>query len=142
MPDTRVALANALGKAKTQPDNQGHCLTTLEILAEDSLYAVRRAAYRGLAKQSATYLYQLCHSWLDSPILKLNLRAAEACGWIENLATKSGRDGFEELYQQCACHPEPNVREAVHRSWEERRHWLWAREYLGKVMRRMSRDIA
>jgi hypothetical protein len=135
----QVALANALGKVKTQQDNQGQCLASLEMLAEDSLYPVRRAAYRGLARQSVTHLYKLCDSWLDSPLLKLNLRAAEACGWIENVV-ENGKDGFDKLYRQCISHPEPNVRQAAHRSWEERRRRLWSRVYLGKVMSVEGKD--
>jgi len=134
MPDTRVALANALRKVVAPQDSQGQCLVALEMLTEDGLYPVRRAAYRGLAKQSTTYLYKLCQTWLASPFVELNLRAAEACGWIENVKPNNGQDGFAELYQQCTSHPEPGIREAVHRSWEERRQRLWSREYLGKVM--------
>ena len=140
IPDTRVALANALGKAKAHPANQGQCLAALEMLAEDSLYPVRRAAYRGLAKQSATHLYKLCQSWLTSPLLRLGLRAAEACGWLENVKTENGQDGFEELYQQCASHPESSIREAAHRSREERRQRLWSGGYLAKIMSVEGKD--
>lgn len=134
MPDARIALANALGKAQTSKDNLGRCLATLEMLVEDSFYPVRRVAYRGLSKQSATYLYRLCQSWLESPLLRLKLRAVEGCGWVENVKTEEGQDGFEVLYQKCTSHPEPSIREAIRRSWEERRKRLWARDYLSRVM--------
>lgn len=140
IPDTRVALANALGKAKVEGEDQQACLSTLEILAEDSLYPVRRAAYRGLSKQSGNYLYSLCQSWLASPILKLNLRAAEACGWVENVEANNGMDGFEKIYQRCISHVEPKVRESVLRSWEEHRQRMWAKEYLEKIINVLGKD--
>jgi len=131
MVDTRVALASALGWAQTKEENLAQCLATLEMLAEDSAFVVRRAAYRSLAKQSISHLYKLCQSWLESPILQLNLRAAEGFGWIED----SNSEWFSELYQECAVHPERTVREAAKRSWNDHRQRTWARGYLDKVMR-------
>lgn len=64
MPDLSIALANALRRAAISPDLIGECLAILEVLTEDSMYPVRRAAYRALAKHSAIHLYGLCRSWL------------------------------------------------------------------------------
>ena len=140
MSDIRVALANALGQAVSPQIDLGRCLSTLGHLAEDSLYAVRRSAYRSLAKQSVDVLYGLCTSWLDSPLLKLSLRAAEASGWIENVKLKDGQDGFEVLYATCNNHVEGAVRQAAQKSWDERRRRLWAREYLNRIKSITGKD--
>ncbi len=63
--DTLVALANAFGVMVIPTDQKTRCFTQLEKLAENSLYAVRRAAYRALANQSQEHLYQLCFSWSE-----------------------------------------------------------------------------
>ncbi|CAG0941888.1 hypothetical protein BROC_01635 [Candidatus Brocadiaceae bacterium] len=136
--DTRLDLADALGKAKIGLDKKEQCLSALQKLAGDSIYAVRRAAYRGLAKQSPQNLYSLCMSWMDSGLLSLNMRAAEACGWLENTVDKL--DAFDVVYQRCKNHPEINVREAATRSWEERRRRLWAREYLTRLINLEGKD--
>lgn len=128
MPDARVALADALGIAEPSEAGRGNCLQALEILATDSFYAVRRAAYRSIAKQSQEYLYQLCDSWGEAILLELNLRAAEACGWLDEVI--EDEKGFSLIYQKEVTHPERQVRDAAQRSWEERRKRFWARQYL------------
>jgi len=134
MADTQASLANALGMAEIEPERKIGCFSHLEKLAESGLYAVRRAAYRALAKQSQEHLYQLCKSWSDSSVLDLNIRAAEAIGWIEYTPETADRDGFSEIFVRCCVDPEPKVREAAQRARDERRKRLWARDYLAIVL--------
>ena len=128
--NTQVALANALGRVTTKPDQKNSCLGHLETLATNGNYAVRRSAYRAIAKQSQAYLYQLCQSWSGSPVLNLKIRAAEAIGWIEYTPENSDQDGFSELYTKCKIDAEPKVRDAAQRIWDERRRRFLARDYL------------
>ena len=134
MPDSRVALANAIRKANFSKEVQGQYIEILEYLTEDSIYSVRRAAYRAIAAYSQPHLSKLCQSWIESPLLKLNMRAAEAYGWVENINNDKGQDVFEELREVCLSNQEANIREAVKRSWKERRHRQWAKIYLEKVL--------
>ena len=133
MPDSKVALANSLRSAQISQDLHRQCIVMLESLVDDGMYSVRRAAYRAITKYSMEHLFNLCKSWIESPILKLNMRAAEACGWIENIASDSEQE-FEDLKSACFNHLELNVREAIKRSWKERRHRQWGRIYLEKVL--------
>lgn len=134
MADTQVALANALGGAVITPERKVLCYSHLDKLTENGLYAVRRAAYRALAKQSQEHLYQLCKSWSGSSVLNLNIRAAEAISWIEYIPETADLDGFSEIFTICSVDPEPKVREAAQRAWDERRKRLWARDYLAIVL--------
>jgi len=134
MADTQVALANALGKAVITPERKVRCYSHLEKLAENGLYAVRRAAYRALAKQSQEHLYQLCKSWSGSSVLNLKIHAAEAISWIEYTPEKADLEGFSEIFAICSVDLEPKVREAAQRAWDERRKRLWARDYLSIVL--------
>jgi hypothetical protein len=134
MPDSRVALANAIRKAIFSKEMQGQPIIILEILTEDSDYSVRRAAYRAIAAHSQAYLYNLCKSWLESPLLILNLRAAEAYGWVENIQTDKGKVAIEELKKVCFSHKDASIRATANRSWKERRHRQWAKIYLEKVL--------
>ena len=134
MPDSRVALANALGRTKVDENMLRNCLETLEILSADSMYAVRRCAYRALAKQSPKYLYALCKLWASSEDVGFTKRGGEACGWVENVITEQGLDGFTELFQSLVNHAERSVRETARHSRDERRRRNWAREYLEKVL--------
>lgn len=125
LPDSRVALADALGGAALKSSYHDNAVLQLQLLARDGQYPVRRAAYRGLARQSTEALYALCLTWANKDsTTELRLRAAEACGWLEE------EEPFEELYKGLAVDSEREVREAARRSREERRERAWAQKYL------------
>src|SRR5205085_1803162 len=92
----------------------------------DGLYAVRRAAYRGLSRQAPDALQMACDAWARSPILHLRQRAAEMCGWLSG-------DAFPEFFAILRSDPELLVRKAAERAHSERRERSWARAYLARV---------
>lgn len=139
MSDSYIALANALRTAKVSAEFTGKRLMVLESLTENGMYSVRRSAYRALATHSSVHLYGLCKSWFESPILKLNLRAAEASGWIDNV-TIDGKDGFQELQAIAISHPEANVRNAFKLSYDARRRRNWAKTYLDRILSATGQD--
>jgi hypothetical protein len=133
LPDARVALANALGEAKySEPSAQNHAVSLLLNLTRDGQYAIRRAAYRGLARQSAESLHALCATGSDeTSAIALRQRAAEAWGWL--VLNEEQSDIIRELYQKLSVDPEKSVREAIERVRQERRERVWAAEYLERV---------
>ncbi len=132
--DSRAALADALGEADLDTDSQSKAVSHLQLLAGDGQYAVRRAAYRALARQSMDALHKLCLSWSVAPSAELRQRAAEACGWLGLEQNKAERGRFEELYQELSVDREKSVREVAKRAWVERRKRHWAQQYLSIVM--------
>lgn len=84
LPDARTALADALGEATyTVPNAKKRALALLLTLIGDGQYAVRRAAYRGLARQSSQSLQALCMMWSSTTsTVELRQRAAEAWAWL------------------------------------------------------------
>jgi hypothetical protein len=133
--DSQVSLANALGNTICEIERKFRCFSHLEKLAESGTFAVRRAAYRALANQSQEHLYQLCKSWSGSSVLNIRTRAAEAMGWIEYTPEKADQDGYSEIFEIFSIDPEPMVRNAAQRAWEERRGRLWAHDYLEILLR-------
>jgi len=105
----------------------------LHLLTGDGQYAVRRAAYRSLARQSPTSLQAVCFRWSEDASVEHRQRAAEACGWLAPSAERP--DAFEALYQRLVVDPEAVVRRTAQRVWQERRERLWAEEYLVRVRR-------
>jgi hypothetical protein len=140
MPEAKVALANALRKVKYSNEKQGQCFAILEYLIENGNYSVRRAAYRSIAAHSQQHLFKLCESYSESAILKLHLRAAEAYGWIDNIKDENGNDVCEKLKKKFYENEELKVREAAKRSWKERNHRKWGKEYLAKVLAVNGKD--
>ena len=134
MPDSRVALGDALGETNLPTCLLDQAVANLQALASDGQYAARRAAFRGLARQSMDALCRLCLSWSDAPSRELRQRAAEACGWLDRSGSQDGTDAFDELYQALSIDPERTVREAARRTWEERRRRQWAAQYLSRVL--------
>ena len=134
LPDARAALADALGEATyAEPEASSKAISLLLSLTRDSKYAVRRSAYRGLARQSAVSLEAMCFAWAEAATMELRQRAAEACAW---LALSEGQpDAFGELYQRLAADPEADVRQTAERARRERRDRMWAEEYLSRVRR-------
>jgi hypothetical protein len=135
LPDSRAALADALGEASPESNVRYAAISHLQSLTRDGQYEVRRAAYRALARQSMSTLHGLCLSWssVKSPV-ELHQRAAEACGWLDGVIDEDGSDAFTGLYQTLVTDPEKSVRETAERTWKERRNRLWAEKYLSIVM--------
>jgi hypothetical protein len=134
MPDAKVALANSIRRVNWADEQKGNCLTLLEYLTEDENYSVRRAAYRSVASISQDYLYKLFSSYSESPILILNLRASEAYGWISNITDENGNDVCKLLKTKFALNIDRRIRETAKRSWKERKHREWTKDYLEKVL--------
>ncbi len=135
LPDSRVALADALSEASLESSARYAAIPHLQSLTRDGQYAVRRAAYRALARQSMSALHGLCLSWssVKSPV-ELRQRAAEACGWLDRVIDEDGSDAFTGLYQTLVTDREKSVRETAERTWKERRNRLWAEKYLSILM--------
>jgi hypothetical protein len=132
-PDGREALAIALGHLNLGNVSTANVVFTLELLAMDSFFAVRRAAFRGLARQAMSVLKELCQSWTMNTSAELAEKAAEACCWLDDGDQIGDATGFHAVYSRLAIHPDLNVREAAKRSWESRRALHWADTYLAKV---------
>jgi hypothetical protein len=133
--DSRVALADALGEARLAFDSEARALVDLTLLARDSQYAVRRAAYRGISRRSVDALRDLCALWSGASSVELRWRAAEACGWIDDEAHPNNATTFQELYRRLAADRDKVVRSAAERARQERRKRLWARHYVSIVTR-------
>ncbi len=136
LPNARAALADALGTLQEisgAADTQR--VRLLQMLTSDGQYLVRRAAYRGLQRCAAHLLQQWCWTWALSDERSLRLRAAEACAWL----LPEGEQGntYATLFRELATDSEPEVRQAVMRTRQERRKRLWAQAYLARVMQDM-----
>jgi hypothetical protein len=133
LPDARAALADALGTANYEKERlQSQAIYHLLGLMGDGLYAVRRSAYRGLARMSSHMLEAACESWAEAPSVELRQRAAEAYAWL--LGKGGLSDSVEKLHQQLVTNPERTVRQASDRAWSEGRERIWAEEYLSRVL--------
>jgi hypothetical protein len=144
LPDSRVALADALRDATVSPTVREGAIHQLTLLARDAQYAVRRAAFRAIAGQSMDALLRLCSSWSEAPSVDLRRRAAEASGWIACAGCGVDLQTSDQLHLRLAADPEPVVRDAARRAWEERRKRLWANQYLpvvGKVRGQVNQEI-
>ncbi len=83
IPDSRAALADALGEAVYSSRLVKEKATRhLLMLAGDSQYAVRRSAYRALLRLSSEDLAEVCHVYIRSADVQRRQRAAEAYGWL------------------------------------------------------------
>jgi len=133
LPDSRVALAVALGEAQVTSSLRNRVCSQLQSLAQDGQYKVRRAAFRSLARQSIDVLRRLCLSWSVASTVELRQRAAEACGWLAHMSAED-TETFEKLYQKLVTDEEKPVREAARGAWEERRQRLWTERYLSIIM--------
>jgi hypothetical protein len=130
LPAARAALADALGEATyTEPKANTSALSHLLSLTWDGLYAVRRAAYRGLSCRSYLELEAICEDWSQAPTAELRQRAAEACAWLN----RDQANLFNELYERLVADQERIVREVARRARRERRERLWAEDYLSYI---------
>lgn len=134
LPDSRVALADALGRAQLAPDSSDKVARRLKLLIDDGQYKVRRSAYRALSLQSMDALLRLCLSWAESQRAELRERAAEGCAWLNCRIGEDDTDAFETLHHKLMTDPEKSVREAASRACEERRERSWSDEYLPVVL--------
>jgi len=133
LPDAKVALADALGEAVfANPISQEKAISLLLILMKSSIYAVRRSAYRSVAKISPITLQTICMAWAQESPLDLRQRAAEAISWIP--VEGSGQDAFKDLYYQLKTDQEKIIRQTSYRAWNERRERIWAQDYLSRVL--------
>jgi len=132
LPDARVALAQALGDAQyTQPQARNSATSNLVLLLGDSQYAVRRAAYRGLAQQSLDTLRVVCATWARADAAELRQRAAEAWGWVGRNDSWPEADALFELL---SADSELRVRDAMDRSRREQQERRWAQGYVARVL--------
>jgi hypothetical protein len=136
LPDSRIALADALGQAQLGHNSRKKCTSHLQSLTADSQYGVRRSAFRSLGQQSMDALLGLCLAWSVSEYIELRQRAAEGSGWLDcEIEIEGGKsDTFEILHQDLSTDVEKSVREAAKHAWEERRRRSWANEYLSIVL--------
>lgn len=132
LPDARAILADVLGTLdKLSPAAERQRVKLLQMLMSDGQYLVRRAAYRGLQRCSPSTLQQWCWTWAFSDERHLRLYAAEAVAWL--LHEGEQEKYYETLFHLLAADPEPEVRQTVLRTWQERRKRLWAQMYLAHV---------
>ena len=132
LPDARAALADALGEATyVKIHAKTKAIALLTLLTGDGQYAIRRAAYRGLARQSMQSLQTLCMMWSQASTLELRQRAAEAWAWLSD--GRENSDIEASVYQILSTDAEKTVRDTVNRTWKERRKREWAKEYLTRV---------
>jgi len=131
--DARVGLADALGEAVFDtPGLAARAVVMLMSLAADGVYAVRRAAYRGLSRQAAESFIELCREWSNKDKdLESRLRAAEACEWLPE--DDLGNPPFSEVYGNLTSDPEGVVRRSAGNAQVGRRERKWAKEYLAQV---------
>jgi hypothetical protein len=97
----------------------------LRQLAEDTHYAVRRAAYRALAAISPESLSEMLVEWVSLG-LEYRKRAAEAQAWAVN----RGNPSLTSL----ATDAERSVREAFSAAEEQRLERTWSQRYLNAIL--------
>lgn len=131
--DARVGLANALGEAVFgTPELVARAVVMLMSLAADGVYAVRRAAYRGLSRQATESFIELCRAWSEKDKdVESRLRAAEACEWLP--VDDPGNVAFVDIYGKLTSDPEGAVRRTARNSQAGRREKKWVKEYLAQV---------
>lgn len=138
LPDARVALANALGMLPPTPrEERSRVIDNLFSLISDGQFAVRRAAYRGLAHHDGYLLRDFCDRGVmidrdvvlaQFPDLGNRRRAAEACAWLVE------DDDFERIFARYAADPERSIREIASRSRRERWKRLNSMIYLNRLL--------
>lgn len=132
LPESRKALADAYHLIPIGSGYDMKVIGPLVHLCKDSVYAVRRSAYRSLSHQSIEVLYAQSQSWLSSTSGPAKL-AAEACGWLEVDNAKVDQDKLDDIYQKLLQHRQKSVRQSTKISLEERRKRKWAEDYFRKI---------
>jgi hypothetical protein len=129
LPDARAALAEALGRTRfRRSDLREASVELLRLLMEDGQFAIRRAAYRSLARQAPAVFASTAIGWSSSPDLEVRERSAEACEWLDNGPV------FITLSVSLLHDPEKSVRDTIERSLTQRRERLWVKRYLSRVL--------
>ncbi len=137
MPDARSALADAIEEVESLSNVENERAVGLLLsLLRDGQYAVRRAAYRALARRNAPSLYGFCMAAATSSDVELRQRGAEASAFLRDTAE------FEDVQARLQIDVERTVREAAHRAGGERQRSLWANEYLRRVQDVKTSDNA
>ena len=131
LPEAKVAFANEVAQSNLEePGSIDRAIALLTALIGEGSYAVRRAAYRAMAKISPEALDHYCREWMAGSA-DGRRRAAEGAGWSEtegNYRLKTS--GLARLLVD----PERSVREAANRAVCERRNRSWADGYLEHVL--------
>lgn len=127
----RVALIEAIRNVVPKiPSSVGRAIALLNLLAVDSQYAVRRAAFRGLATISSESLYSNCLQWAKSKSPDIRLLAAEAAAWLP-VQEFSDEDVAAIAL---AVDSERSVRECAKAIFNARRNRFWADQCLEKLL--------
>jgi len=139
MADAKTTLADALAEATyTTPAAQERALSLLQSLARDAHYAVRRSAYRSLARIAPDIVRVLCEIGSQAPIVEIRHRSAEATGWLRT--NDEHATVFNRVQAALAVDPEPRVRDAAQRAKIDRRERMWAEQYGAQVQGVTGRD--
>jgi hypothetical protein len=135
MPESRSALAEALRNSDgLDLEGNERAVGLLLSLLRDGQYAVRRAAYMGLARRSPRSLYAFCRSATPSTEAELRKRAAEATAFLQNDAE------FEDIEDALQTDSERAVRQAAQRARLDRQRSLWASQYLERARKVQTDD--
>ncbi len=123
--EVRVALAEAMGRTNAQEFSPNNASKTLEALAHDGSFVVRRVALR-TAKTLMPELYQeWCEAWSRSEWVFERCIAAEGVLWMD--------EAPQEVVNRVLSDCEGVVREAARKSAEANRQRLWADSYLTRI---------
>lgn len=131
LPEGRIALCDAMRwVAMNTLRERARVITTLTTLAFDSVFAVRRAAFRALATADSEALASNCRKWAQSDMVDVRQRAAEAASWLPREAVND--DEIERI--GLAADRERSVRAIAKRILPARRNRDWARDCLKHVL--------
>jgi hypothetical protein len=129
----RAALTDALGVAQCTEESATRRATEQALsFFGDGQYAVRRAAYRAVLRQSPTALQAICATWAIADDAGLRQRAAEACAWLP-MKDQAERD-TDLIYATLLSDIELRVREAALRARKEQRYRMWAEHALSHLL--------
>jgi len=126
-PETREALATALGSLSPDSDPTNQSSRTLLDLQNDTHFGVRRAAFRALGRIGPAFLGSMVASLAQSPSPDGRKLAAEALYWIP--AQQRNTSYWKNLTQGLLEDVAEDVRNAL--STSKQRNWkiTWARKY-------------
>lgn len=100
----------------------------------DPLYAVRRAAYRVIARVDSEEFLNLCQSWSYSQNEQQRHRAGEALLWVD----WKDESVFNDVYRKLATDVVLPVRDVARRTLDERKRKFWASLYLDEIRRALD----
>jgi len=126
-PETREALAAALGRSAFASESTEQAIRTLSELLNDTHFGVRRAAFRSLGCIAPSFLGTMVGSLATSESPDNRKLAAEALFWIpaEELRRTRWKKITEALRQDVA----EDVRDSLKISYQRARKITWARKY-------------